>query len=452
LDVSDGCVTKGGSMSEPENKYQSVDERWDYLISSMILGDPFIHEFILIMSKTAEESVKTMGVMVKNAVIRLFYSCTFLAKLTDSEARWVLVHEVLHLVFHHCTVRASTDKRMHEIDNIAADLAINQLIPNTGHIMCPREEVIRPYFPKNLGFPEKLSKEQYFQLLLDKDKEDQEKDKSNPGDDKDDSQGNGGGGDKEDPQDPGKDKSTGGGDEEEDRPFKEQGDLVDSHEGWTDEEAEIIDQMIRSKVEELNKHDRCWGKVTGGLKEQILAAQKSQIAWWRLLREYLGLMVSTRKESTMKRPNRRFGYPYPGTKRKHVDKILCATDSSGSISEDSLRRFLTEMNAIAESHPTDHVVFDDGITQGPTPFTRRRKTFEFTGRGGTNFQPVMDLAVKGKYKSLVILTDGCAAPTEYPKGVKDVIWCLVDGGEPPKGVEWGKRVYIKEKPGFQKAA
>jgi predicted metal-dependent peptidase len=420
--------TKEAAPSVDSGKYTSVDERWEYIIVSMILGDPFIHEFVVMMSKSCDESVGTMGVMVKNAAIRLVYSCKFLDKLTDSEARWVLVHEVLHLVFHHCTVRASTDPRMHRIDNIACDLAINQLIPETGHIVKPRKEVIEPYFPKSLGFPEKLSKEQYYQLLLEKDQKDKDKNKDPNGNP---SSGNG----------------SGDGDDE---AFSEYGDLVDNHEGWTDEEAEIIDEMIRNKVDHLSKSSKSWGKVTGGIKEMIMAAQKSQIAWWRLLREYLGFLVTTKKENTMKRPNRRFGYPFAGTNRKHVDKILCAVDSSGSISEESLRHFLAEINNIAETHPVDLVVFDDGITQGPMLFTKKRKAFEFKGRGGTNFQPVMDLASKGKYKSLVILTDGCAAKCEYPKGVKDVIWCLVAEGTPP--VEWGKRVDVKEKPGYQKAA
>jgi predicted metal-dependent peptidase len=429
-------------MSE-EGNYKSLDERWEYLIVSMILGDPFIHQFMLVMSKFAEEGIKTMGVTVVNAGIRLYYSPTFLAKLTDSEARWVLVHEVLHIVFHHCTVRSTTDKRLHDLDNIAADLAINQLIPNTGHIMRPRPEVIKPYFPQALGFPENLSKEQYFQLLVKKDQEDkkEKQDKGDPGDGS-----SGGSGDPSDPQDP--DKQDGGS-VDEDRPFKEEGDLVDNHDGWSDEEAEIVDQMIRAKVDALSKNELNWGKVTGGLKSMIEAAQRSQIAWWRLLREYLGLIVSTRRESTMKRPNRRFGYPYPGSKRKHVDKVLGAIDSSGSISEESLRKFLTEMNAIAETHPVDLIVFDDIITMGPIPFTTRRRTFTFDGRGGTNFAPVMEFASKGKYKSLVMLTDGCAAACEYPKGVKDVIWCLVNDGKPP--VDWGRQVHIKEKPGYEKA-
>jgi predicted metal-dependent peptidase len=425
-----------------EHNYVTEDERWEYLVTSMILGDAFVHEFIIMMSKYADERIKTMGVRVINAAIQLCYAPTFLAKLTDSEARWVLVHEILHLVFHHCTVRNSTDKRLHDLDNIAADLAINQLIPETGHIMRPRPEVITPYFPEALSFPKLLSKEQYFQLLIQKEDENNKsgggkgkldknkgKGKSNKGDGKDDPS-NGGNG--------------------EGNEIDEAGDLVDNHDGWSEAEAEIIDEIIRNKVDQMSRSSKTWGKVTGGIKEMILAAQRSQIAWWRLLREYLGLFSTTKKESTLKRPNRRYGYPFPGIKRKHIDKILCAVDSSGSISEDSLKRFLTEMNTIQETHPVDLVVFDDGITQGPMPFTRKRKTFEFKGRGGTNFSKVMELASKDKYKCLVILTDGCAAACDYPKGVVDVIWCLVDDGKPP--VEWGKKVHIKDKPGAERAA
>lgn len=409
------------------NKYTSEDERWEYLITSMILGDQFVHQFVMMMSKHREEAIKTMGVLVEGARVKLFYAPKFLAKLTDSEARWVLVHEILHLVFHHCTVRASTDKRLHELDNIAADLAINQLIPNNGFLMKPRPAVIKPYFPESLGFDKMLSKEQYFQLLLKKENEDKQ---------------NGGNGQ---PQ-----QGQGNGSSQPDNSIDNAGDLVDNHEGWSDAEGEIIDELIRNKVEQLSKSSKAWGKITGNIKEMILAAQKAQIAWWRYLREYLGLFSTTKTTSTLKRPNRRYGYPFPGLKRRHVDKILCAIDSSGSISAESLKKFLAEVRVMTETHPVDLIVFDDGITQGPMPFPKRKRQFEFKGRGGTNFAPVMELASKKMYKCLVVLTDGCAAACEYPKGVKDVIWCLVDDGKPP--VDWGRQVHIKEKVGYKKAA
>ena len=408
-----GILRLKEDILDNSNHYVTEDERWEYLVTSMILGDPFIHEFIIMMSKHADDRIETMGVCIKNAIIQLVYSPKFMAKLTDSEVRWVLVHEILHIVFHHCTVRSSTDPRMHQLDNIACDLAINQLIPDTGHIMKPREEIIKPCFPQAYNFPDKLSKEQYFQLLLQKEQED----KSNGG---------------------GKDSISGA------------GDLVDNHEGWTEEEAEIIDEIIRNKVDQMSRSSKAWGKVTGGIKEMIMAAQKAQLAWWRILREYLGLFSTTKKESTLKRPNRRYGYPFPGTKRRHVDKILCCVDTSGSMSEESLRKFLSEMNVMTETHPVDLITFDVGIQQGPIPFTRKRKTFEFKGRGGTSFKEICEFASKEKYKCMVILTDGCAPACDYPKGVRDVIWCLTDDGKPP--VEWGRQVHIKEKPGYEKAA
>jgi predicted metal-dependent peptidase len=428
-----------------DKKYVSLEERWEYLVTSMILGDSFIHQFIIMMVKEADDRIGTMGVCIKNAIIHLIYSPKFLEKMTDSEVRWVLVHEILHLVFHHCTVRGSTDPRMQKLDNIAADLAINQLIPHTGFVMKPREEVIKPCFPKAFNFPEKLSKEQYFQLLLQEEQENKDK---NKGKDKGQDQGQGQG----DPndQDQNQDGSgSGKGDDGSNDPFAGKGEIVDNHDGWTEEEAEIIDEIIRNKVDQMSRSSKAWGNISGGIKEMIMAAQRPQLAWWRILREYLGLFSTTKKESTMKRPNRRYGYPFPGTKRRHVDKILCCVDTSGSISEDSLRKFLAEMNVMTETHPVDLVVFDVGIQQGPIPFTKKRKTFAFGGRGGTSFNAIMELASKGKYKCMVVLTDGCASAPEYPKGVKDVIWCLVDGGKPP--VEWGRQVHIKEKPGYDRA-
>ena len=40
-----------------DTQYVSEDERWEYLVTSMILGDQFIHEFIIMMSKHADESI-----------------------------------------------------------------------------------------------------------------------------------------------------------------------------------------------------------------------------------------------------------------------------------------------------------------------------------------------------------------------------------------------------------
>jgi predicted metal-dependent peptidase len=448
-------------------------ERWDYLISSMVLNDPFIYDFLMLMSKHAAESVRTMGVKVVANMILLAYAPSFLKKLTNEEARWFICHEMLHVAFHHCTFRQSIDLRLAKMQNIAADMAINQLIPDTGIISKPRKEIIDPIMPEMYGFPKMLSMEQYFKLLMDKydknsqpdpgdgepqdggkgdgssgegDQEEQDADgsssgKSEKGKDEKPSKGSGSG-DEEEDKDEKSSEGSGDKEEKEEKDPLDVGDLVDNHEGWSDEDADLINSIITSTVEQFEQSGRKWGSVSGGIKNSILAAQHSQIKWWRYLRQYIGHLSSTVNTTTLKRPNRRYGYPFPGTRRQYIDKVLVCGDASASVSDKSWSHFAAEVGALAEKNPVDWVVFDTAIKLGPIPFTRRVRKIDRVGYGGTDFGAIFELAVKGRYKSMVILTDGAADPIEYPKGVKDVIWCIVGNGNPP--VPWGKVVRIQE--------
>jgi predicted metal-dependent peptidase len=69
-------------------------------------------------------------------------------------------------------------------------------------------------------------------------------------------------------------------------------------------------------------------------------------------------------------------------------------------------------------------------------------SYEFTGRGGTDFAPICKLAEQKRYQSLIILTDGYATAPERPQYVKDVLWVLCEGGKSP--VDWGTSVMIEE--------
>ena len=115
-------------------------------------------------------------------------------------------------------------------------------------------------------------------------------------------------------------------------------------------------------------------------------------------------------------------------------------DTSGSIDSGLLAEFLSVINGVTDYVPIDLMQFDWEKQDGPYPFDRRRTEFTFQGRGGTNFQPIMDIADQRNYKSVVILTDGEAATPTKPKG--KVLWVLPEGHNPP--VDWGRRVHIKK--------
>jgi predicted metal-dependent peptidase len=126
-----------------------------------------------------------------------------------------------------------------------------------------------------------------------------------------------------------------------------------------------------------------------------------------------------------------------------VDRILVAVDTSGSIDSDDLSQFLRELNRLQEVTPMDVMEFDAEATSLPRKYDKKRNKFDFKGRGGTSFQPCVDMAQKRKYKGLIILTDGQApAPTKPP--MTRVLWALTKPGyEAP--VKWGQSVCIKKK-------
>jgi len=381
--------------------YKSPEEKWDWVVANLVYEDPFVHEFLLMLIKATTHDIPTMGVRVKDALIYLRYNPEFVEDLNEAELRYVVTHEILHVALLHCTTRLPVDEADADLYNVAADLAINSLISETVNRKMPRDKITHQpigLLPSTYKLPPKLSMEQYIMMLQEKNI----------------------------------DCSGAKG--------------FDDHRGWTDADAEIIKEVVRSKVEQLSKSDKVWGTLPGDLQNAILAAQKSPTRWWKYLRHRLGNIVSTRNESTLKRPNKRYGYPYCGTKRNHVDRKLLAVDRSGScMSAEDQGHFLSEVNKLAEIQPMDVVSFDVGIHGRVVQFDRRRLSFEYQGgSGGTSFKEVFEYADARRYESLIILTDGEAASIEQPRYVKDVIWVLTDLNKKPP-VDWGRRVYITPK-------
>lgn len=339
----------------------------------------------------------------------LRYCPTWMDNLTDSEAAFVFYHEILHLALHHCTSRPLGPDQ--ETADFAHDLAVNELIPVDEGCQPPRDDEgnLVGVFVKELkkldlyrDIEEKQTAEWYYEYLKKKQEE------------------NGG------------KKGFGEGDPKAIR--------MDEHDGW--KEDEIAAERVRAKIREIDRMDT-WGDVSHNVRESVLAAQVKKINWRNYLRMFFGNILWKSREATRKRPNRRTGYTHPGSKRVHVDKALVAIDVSGSVwcTGTMLQEFLGTINGMVDFFPIDFMQFDSEKTDGPRPFDRKRMNFEFVGCGGTNFQPVIDVAEKARYKVLVILTDGEAAAPTRPEGTK-VLWVLPKGKHPP--VDWGTQIHMEK--------
>ncbi|TRZ48557.1 MAG: hypothetical protein D4S01_10105 [Dehalococcoidia bacterium] len=386
-----------------DKNFGALEERWEWILAFMVLEDMFVHEMLLAMEKHGTKAIPTLGIAVKDMRLVLAYNPDFVRKLSDPELRFVVSHEIYHAVFHHCTRRAPEDKKEHGLWNKAADLAINSLLVQDGNRHMPKGDN-KGIMPKDFGFEDKLSMEQYLQALRDK------------GGEEDSGYGQ-----------IGEDGELGGG--------------FDSHDDW--EESEIAREIIRNKVEQIMRNERVWGNMPGDMKAMIAAAQRSTVAWRKYLRRHLGHLITSKSQPTFKRPNRRFGFPFSGTKKFHCDRKLVAIDTSGSVSDDDLEQFLAEINKLSEIQPVDLQLFDHTLQGKIVPFSKKCGKYKFSGRGGTCFTPVFELAEKLRYQSLIILTDGFAEQPPKPRFVKDVLWVLTAEGKSP--VDWGKVVKIVPK-------
>ena len=156
--------------------------------------------------------------------------------------------------------------------------------------------------------------------------------------------------------------------------------------------------------------------------------------------------MSKSKKKSMKRPNRRIpNYPYKGDVKSGVDRKLVAFDTSGSVGDDELEKFLSEVNRLVEDEqPVESICFDTTVKGKPMPFTRAKKKYEFKGRGGTCFTPIVEFARDKHYKHLIILTDGEAECPPHVVGL-DLLWVITPGGSdtPPAGYQ-GRFIKMKK--------
>ena len=382
-------------------------------IGLMVHRYHFIYQILNLTTRVCAPDIETMGVCVlPSGKFELHYNPEFVLKMEQPWLRYILYHEILHMVLGHCTYRKNHFEN-HELGNMAMDIAVNQLIPDDRYKDSSNgREVIYCERPKGeykglqiedykIKYPEILKKqtaEYYYDFLM---KQSEKKQSGKSGESSKGSQSG-----------------------------------FDSHEGW--DESESGAEKIRNKVKEIQTNGT-WGNISSSVKEMILAAQQKRISWRSILKQFYGNYQWPERESTRKRPNRKTGYINPGYKKLLVDKHLIAIDTSASVDCSLGAKFLGVINQMVDCVPIDCMQCDSDVTVTPKPFDRKKKSIEFTGRGGTSFQPIIDLVDKLRYKSVLIFTDGEASPCTKPKNAR-VVWVLPEGKNPP--VDWGIKVYI----------
>lgn len=191
-----------------------------------------------------------------------------------------------------------------------------------------------------------------------------------------------------------------------------------------DEEAR---GKINEAIEQASKNNQ-WGSVSGDIKELIEASLIIPMDYRRILKSFrVSITASDERKLTRMKPNRRYGFEYMGSKYKPQTNLLIGVDNSGSISERDLKNFFSIINRFFKYgiKQIDVAQFDTEI-KSIVSLRRASKTVKIEGRGGTDFQAIIDLYVESsKYDGLIIFTDGYADKPVMNKE-KPVLWIFTN--------------------------
>lgn len=399
------------------------------LIKKMMVEDPYYGFLLTTIERQFSDEVPTMAVTFDRQMNpRLLVNRDFFDTLTETERLACLKHELLHLAFKHVVLNESFPNTM--LFNIAADLEVNSYIGGLPASVLYASDFGLPFRKGTAFYYNELSK------LFNSNQSNSD----SQGNDSDDN------GDKQDGDSSqntdSQDGSSGSGTK-----MPKNKDVLDDHSKWKEcldrTERELASELINNKLLTAADSIKGRGIIPGELSSIIADLQKPLkrvFDWKKMLRRFIGNAYDEKKKSSRRKESRRFAGSC-GNKHLKKSHILVGIDTSGSVSEQELHEFVSELTYMYKAGTEIYVLECDAMIH-------RQYWFKpgcikgVSGRGGTNFDPVIDY-YKEHYKqfdTLIYLTDGEAPYNHIRIPQNNMLWVISSRGS--TGNYPGKTLYI----------
>lgn len=364
---------------------QDVTKRISKAKTALILEHPFIGSVALNMPMSIDNSVPTAATNGK----RVLFNEEFCNGLSDEELKFLVAHECMHPMLEHNFRRGERDTYKW---NQAADYVINKLLTDEGIGKMPAQGLLDDNIYKQGGG----TSDGIFNLLPDTPE---------------DGQGNGG-----------------------------QGQPLDSCEDGQGSPAEVSQQQAewKVKVAQAAQSAKMMGKMSAGLERLVDEILKPKVDWRDVLQRFVVKCRSDQR--SWARPNRRFlsqGLYLPSVSGESLGEIAFAVDCSGSIGQDEINQFASEITTVwQDQKPTKvHVIYFDSEVSHYDEFGQDDEPIvKPHGGGGTAFSPVFKYMTEHGIEPVacIFLTDLCCddfgdAP-DYP-----VLWVSTHDDKAPFG-------------------
>lgn len=345
---------------------------------NIMLSEPFYGYFLIGLNKKITEGVPTAGVSKHGVGMQLAINPEFFNNLSDDHKHGLIKHELLHISFGHLFM---CDKYPNfKLFNIAADLEINQYIKPD---QLPDGGMTLDFFA-DLNLAKKAGTDYYYKKLEEAQTEGTCEGLNNIL------------------------QQMDGNSQYDHETWKEFDDLSEADKKLVQKQ---VDHQLKETYENTIKKQ---GNIPGELAEmldRLINVEPPKFNWKAYLRRFIGNSSITYTKKLRRKYNKRYS-ANPGLKIKFKNHICVGVDTSGSVSSDELKEFMSEL---VHMHKTGHKIT---VVQCDTAITdvsefNPKKNWDIHGRGGTSFQPVVDhYNQKGNYTALIYFTDGEAYSPE----------------------------------------
>lgn len=350
------------------------------ICKKLLIRESFYGLFLLNLNKRFSDKIETAGVTIEGINPLLLINEKWWKEQSEEFQLNILRHEVMHLMFGHLTSNWDYLKHDHRRLNIAEDTEINSYLPYI------QENCPDACFPSKWGLEDKKGTLYYYQNLPDP-------------------------------------RNNGNG----------EGELLDDHSIW-EELSEAQQQLAQQQIDRIAKQTaeqvkRSQGIIPGEFKDYIdeLFKIKPRLFDWKsYFRRYLGTVLDVEIKKSRKKESIRFP-DASGIKHKRKSQIFVVVDTSGSISQNDLCDFFSEIYHVYKAGAIIDICEIDTKIQRIYRYTGKLPE-GITGRGGTILSPAAEYfnEHRREYTSCVIFTDGYCDVDFKIYG--DTMWIIASDG------------------------
>ncbi len=418
---------------------QNINDELSRCIIKLLIKEPFFAHLLSGVVRTISDEIPTAAVGMRGGNVNLYINQNFfmndLATMSNRVA--VIKHETLHLMFKHI-FRMDIQKYDLRLFNFAADLVVNQFI---GSWDLPKSAITLSTFPDMSLEPDQTLEWYYKKLskLSNEMKKVSKNTKENEGIGQPDS----------DWSQTSSPESASALEKIYDRSSHSDHSMWGkvAGEGSSAQVKSIeskLDRMIVQSRDRTPINDR--GSIPGKINQMIdaiIEKRKPQMDWRRALRIFSTNSRRTRVVHTMKRVSKRYG-TRPGIKIKRFQKIAIAIDTSGSIPDEYLSLFFSEIHGMWRQGAEIEIIECDAAVQRHYPYKGEFPKF-VKGRGGTIFDPVFQFLKENRrmqFDGCIYFTDGYASEPTIKPPCK-VFWLITPDGDIGDHLKYGRAIKLQ---------